>query len=830
MKRNKLQNGWTLRRFAFKPHRTYKEMEEAFAAGGSGRDKNYTLHQFPAQVHDVLCSYGEIQNPNIKGQNEELWIHEYDWAYRCEFYAEKDLDTSLDIRGMDTFADVYLNGVLVEAARDAFLYYDIPVTPWIQEKNVLLVYFHSAKRVTDCMELPQKYQRHVPNISAARVFRSGFHDYCGPIPSLIRCGIYGDVTVKQREYFAFENIKIDIRLEYNHTKGIVEVEATFQGDYENSFWEVRLLDAAGNQKAYKSSEIKREQEHMCLEIENPQLWYPANYGESSVYKLLIAGDGDIRERNIGFRTIEVTEDFDVTVNGKPVKLWGANLTHPDTMTNCYSSEKMNQLFDWAQMCNCNVLRVWGEGERYPQEFYEECDKRGLLVWQDFYLCCSMYPEEEDYMDLCRNEAEQLVKCLRHHPCILLWCGGNELFLARDYQMPDSYCFGEKIVKEVFKEVCERLDPDRRYHVSSPFGGIWANDPMIGDTHGYTHLWFVPGREFPVFLSENNRVSVPPMRTLKKMMTPKELWPKDYTGKVTRSSPLKWPKTWSGHNTNDGHLKLGPVERYFDPETPEELVYSINQSYAEYLRRQVGRFRRGYEGRDGNRQRKTRGHMIWKWNDNSNIISYGILDYFGEPNHAYYELKRCYQPFYLSCEFSDHGYIWVTNDTLQEYQGTVEIRLFDLEENRFIKEISKGFSIKPDESFPVCTLDAWGQFLKRHIICARAFTKEGGLLGTSLDCTEMERNMRYPEDTGLEIRQEGQDVVVKCKRYARCVELEGNHQGDVFGWIFEDNYFDLLPGEEKRIAVKGRHEAGRILAKAIYDSCPAVCDYCRKWDE
>lgn len=824
MRINKLQNGWELRRFSSGRNWNYREIEEAFAGKDSGNDKNYVLKQFPAQVHDVLYSYGEIQNPNIKGQNQDTWIHEYDWAYRCVFDAEEGMETSIEIDGLDTFADIYVNGELVKSTRDAFLYYDIPITPWIQKENVLVIYFHSAKGVTDRIELPSKYQGRVPNISAARVFRSGFHDYCGPVPSLIRCGIYGDVRVKQREHFAITGIKTDIRLEEDFSRGIVEVEAVFQGDYQNRFWEVCLLDEEGNKIVYKSASIDREQEKLCLEIRYPRLWYPANYGESYVYKLRISGDREVQERSIGFRNLEVTSDFDVTVNGRAVRLWGANLTHPDTMTNCYNRERMNGLLDWAQMCHCNVLRVWGESELYPQEFYDECDKRGLLVWQDFYLCCSMYSEEEDFMDLCRQEAEQLINRLRHHPCILLWCGGNELFLARDYSMPESYCFGEKIVKEVFPEVCQRLDGERMYHVSSPYGGEWANNPLVGDTHGYTHLWFVPGREYPVLLSENNRVSVPPLRTLKKMMSQEELWPEDYSGRVTRHNPLKWPQTWSCHNTNDGHLKLGPLEHYYDAESPEELIYNINQSYVEYLHGQAGRFRRGYEGREGRGQRRTRGHLIWKWNNNSNIISYGILDYFGEPNHAYYELRRCYQPFFLSCELADHAYIWVTNDSEKVYQGTVKVQLFDLEKNAFIKEIVRDFTVKQDESFPVCTLDEWGQFLKRHLICARAYGEHGELLGTSIDCAEIERNMNYPQDTGLEIWQEGQYVMVKSQRFARCVELTGNCQGDEFGWIFEDNYFDLLPGQVKKIAVKGRHLCGQITARAAYDKHPAVCDF------
>lgn len=830
MKHYKLVSGWMLRRFLPEHSLTYSEIERAFRAGGTGKEQNFAVNSFPAQVHDVLLAHGMIENPNIKGHNHDLWIHDCDWAYRCEFMAEPDKEAMLEIQGLDTFADVYINGTLVKQTDNAFLYYEIPVANQINENNVLLIYFHSARKITDAINLPEKYQGLVSNISAARVFRSGYHDYCGPKPALIRCGIYGEVLLKQPEQFTYEIRKTDTSLSEDFSVGTVTVEARFFGNYFKQMWKILLYDQSGRMISYAQSEITGERESLQLEIDAPELWYPRNYGESPVYKLVIEADGIMQERYIGFRKVIVTPNFKILVNDKKVRLWGANLTHPDTMTNVYDRKRMRHLLNMAELCHCNTMRVWGESERYPDEFYEECDKRGIFIWQDFYLCCAMYSEESEFMENCRTEAQQLVKSLRHHPCILLWCGGNELYLARDYNVPDSYCFGEKIVREVFAEVCRQLDPERMYHISSPYGGTWANDPSIGDTHGYTHLWFVPGREFPVFLSENNRVAVPPLRTLKRMMEPQELWPADYDGKVTKRHPLKWPEPWCDYNTNDGHLKLGPVEHYFDPENLQELIYRINQAYAEYLHKEVGRFRRGYAGNDDFRERKTQGHLIWKWNNNSNIISYGVLDYFGEPNHAWYELKRCYQPFYLSCELSDHGYIWLTNDTGQEEEGIVKIQLFDLQKNCFIKEMQTAFYIGPDESFPICTLDEWGQFYKRHLICTKAYAKDGSLLASSIDCAEMERNLKYPEHVGLTIHQEGNELVLESTAYARCIELTGNCNSEEFGWIFEDNYFDLLPREQKRIKIKGRHKYGNITAKAFYDEKTVSCSFLKRDEE
>lgn len=824
MERICLDEGWLLAEFDCREDRSYQEIESAFL---EGTGKCYEISAFPAQVHDVLLDHGVIENPNEKGYNPDLWIHEKDWAYACEFSGHPGRRSSLEFQGLDTFADVYLNGHLLEQCRDTFLYYKIDVTRWLGEKNFLVVYFHSAKRRVEEIQVPEKYQGRVPQISMARIFRTGYHDYCGPIPCLIRCGIYGPVILRETGDYEIKSLRTDTFLEENRNIGRVQAEALFAGDFQGEPWGVSLYDREGKLVGEAKGKIGSSREKLELEIQKPGLWYPGNYGRPNLYRLSLwtgREKEEQEERILGFRDIRITEDFQVMVNGAPVKLWGANLAHPDTMSNCWREERMKSLLDWCQLGNFNVIRVWGESEIYPEEFYRECDKRGILVWQDFYLCNTLYSEEADFLELCRREAAQMVERLRHHPCILLWCGGNELFLARDYNYPGERCFGEKIVKEIFPQVCRKLDPERLYYVSSPYGGEWANNPEVGDTHGYTHLWYVPGRKFPVFLSENCRVSVPPLRTLEKIMSSGELWPEDYNGKVTRRKPLKWPETWSRHNTNQGYLKLGPVEHYFDAETPRELAYRINASYSEYIHKEVGRFRRGYPGDRGKDRRITQGHMLWRLNNNSNIISYGVVDYLGEANYPYYELKRCYEPFLVSCELEDHGYVWVTNDTGKRVEGILEISLFDLEKNSFHSTIKKEFLAEPDDSMPVISLDSLGQFLKRNIVYIRALSRDRKELGSWIEYADIERNLNFPEDSGLEICQEGEFILVKSRKFARCVELTGEEAGDAFGWIFTDNYFDLFPGEVKKVRILGRHKQGVIGARGIYDENTATCRY------
>lgn len=832
MREIKIDRGWQLIKQKPLDKYLWENLESVFMQAKETGEKVYELKEFPAQVHSVLLSNGVIENPNIQGKNDNLWIHEYDWIYRCTFKAKDGLSSQLILEGVDTFADIWLNGICVGSCADVFMEYIFDITDQVRKNNVLIVYFHSAKSVVERIRLPEKYEGRVPGNSAARVFRSGFHEYCGPIPSLIRCGLYGAVTCIQMEEQepGFLAVTVDTTLNDDLKTAEVRIAASFTGGFKGKEWQVILTGPDGEETCKQVLTVNDGTEEVTIAVANPRLWWPWTHGESAVYTLEAAfcGLGEARVvKQIGFRTVEQRGELDFYVNGKPVKLWGVNLTHPDTLTNCYDKEKMGRLLDLAQLSNCNILRIWGESEKYPEAFYEECDRRGLLLWHDFYLCCSMYSEEPKFLDDCEQEARQMVERLKNHPCILLWCGGNELYLARDYGFPETYCFGAKIVEEVFPRVCSQIDPERYYHTSSPSGGAWANDPLSGDTHGYTHLWFVPGRKFPVCLSENCRVSAPALKTMERMMTPEELWPAEYGGKVTKTSRLEWPESWNRHTTNECWKKLGPIEHYVDAECTEDLIYRIGAAHAEYIHEQVCRFRRGYSGEDLRKEgmvRKTKGHMLWKFNNNSNIISFGVVDYFLEPYYPYYELKRCYSPLLVSCELEDHGYVWVTNDTAESVTGRMEVFLFHLVQNQVTARFYVDFKIEPDESRPICSLDAFGQFRKENIICARAFDQTSMIIGMSLDACEIERKLIYPTNTGLTIAQEKDGLVITSDAYARCVELVGEENGDRFGWLFSDNYFDLLPGMSKRVEVLGVHRRGTVTAKAFYDDSSAVCEY------
>lgn len=803
-------------------------------ASGEGTDgRVFTVGTLPCQVEDVLIREGIVENPNLHGINRDRWIGNSDWCYEKHFSLEEtDGSWNLVLEGLDTFADIWLNGRRIAQNESAYMPCRIEDVKGLREgANVLRLEFKSPRAILKQIRLPGEQEELVPAFCRARVFRSGFHEFSGPLPDLVRIGVYGDIYLEQVEKNGFSGLAMTADVDPTFRRGQIHVEAGYCHPCRDEEVWYCLRSPEGACVSEGKLPCAGSSGTWDLETEDPALWWPRTHGLQPLYELEVRlvsrGETlDVRKKRIGFRRLEKKGDMDFLINGHPLKLWGANLAQADTVSGCYHRDRMEELLRLAETAHFNCLRVWGESEILPEEFYEECDSRGIMLWQDFYLGFNMYSEEDKMLTLCRREAETLVDRLKSHSSILLWCGGNEVPLSRDYQYPGSYCYGEPIFREIYPEVCARLDPGRYYHPNSPYGGAYANDPAGGDTHGYTHLWYVPQAAYPVFLSENCRVSTPVMRTMKRMMEPQELWPEGYRGQNTKRVRRAWPQTWEKHNSNQGVIKLGPVEHYYDADDAESMIYNIGAAHCEYIKKDVERFRRGKTAREPEGERKTKGHILWKFNNCSNMISYGVVDYFNEPQMAYYALKRAYEPVQVSFDIGDRISVWLVNDTMERLRGSLEASLFSLSQNRRTAGLTRTFELMPDESRLITFLDEFGQFRRENVLLARVTDENGRPLAENVDYVDIERHLDFPQNTGLKVWQEEDALVLTTERFARCVELTGEEDGDEFGWLFEDNYFDLSPGTEKRVRILGRHDEGIVRAKPYYDENEVTVNWSR----
>ncbi|MIP45691.1 glycoside hydrolase family 2 protein, partial [Salmonella enterica] len=187
--------------------------------------------------------------------------------------------------------------------------------------------------------------------------------------------------------------------------------------------------------------------------------------------------------------------FTFILNGVRVYAKGANWIPADHLIGAIPASRYRELIELTVEGHMNMLRVWAGGIYEKDIFYDECDRQGILVWQDFAFANALFPDfNREFMNNVRDEVENNVLRLRNRASLALWCGNNEIDWLYDMKSASgditSPFYGELIYHELIPEVLERLDSSRPYWPSSPYGdsqGNDANDPDVGDRHNW-QVW------------------------------------------------------------------------------------------------------------------------------------------------------------------------------------------------------------------------------------------------------------------------------------------------------------------------------------------------------
>lgn len=814
-----LHESWEIKKFT--PFETLDDVAEQLHS-----DKEWIKTSIPAQVHEILLQAGIIEDPILWGKTEEcLWVAEHDWVYKLEFSSyEQGVKKYLHFKGLDTLVDIYLNGKHLAYHNDMYLPIRLDVTELLEEDNILMIHFHSPYEYFKQMDYPEQWTDIIRPSRMIRKNDQDFTDYLGAKPYLTRVGIYDTVSLEIVDLMEIVDNDISFRLLDGYEQGTVTAKVYGEGFAEESLLRVEVKGPEGQVVAVHSGPIESKADgtwnyNCVVTVDHPQLWWPRGYGDQPLYEVLVSvlHDDDMKDQDrkkIGFRDAQMVEPFDFIINGKRVKLWGAQSVALQGITHCWDNEKSNKLFDLLENANMNAQRVWGGANRYDDEFYHEADRRGILIWQEFFHDYGMYPDTKEYRELCKREAEYQVKRLKHHASLLFWCGGNECFMGAEFIHPGVPYIGGEIFLEDYKSVCETLDPDRYYHINSPYGGAFTNDPLIGDTHSYTNTWYVPGADYPIMIAEEIRTSPPSLKSFVRYMGEDKAWPTGYTGQITKSSQYPWPDTWTERTSAMGWTKIPPIEQFYDADDLSSAIYKFGAAHALYLRKVLENNRRGRPSSDPNGERINKGHFVCRWNDCWPVIYGSMTDYYQEPYYPYYAVKRAYEPILLSFDIQNFIYMWIINDSPVDVEGTLYVKLFNPETNEFVNEIQKTVHIVAGKSNVITDLNAFHQFSRTYILFAYLIDNTGKLVARTNDFVDIERHMRFPE-AQLDMVIEGDTLTITTDKFARSIELSGNCEGDEFGWVFEDNYFDLLPGEVKQVKIMGKHSKGVITAKPYY---------------
>lgn len=803
------------------------------------REEGWMPNDGAEQVQEVLLREKRIGEEVLLGHTEGAqWIAERDWVYACDFQCAPEISGYLRFGGVDTIAQIWLNGRKIAENDDMYVPLCVPVDGMLRGENRLVVRFESPLRaVQERLErIPEDRRRLMDRISVIRKCTLDFGDF-GNV-RLTNVGLFEPVTFVAPDQceLSFTDVETTLNDRLNearlsvtpHVRGVVAPAVRAR---------LTLLDPDGAQVACAAA---APESTAVLTVRNPALWWPKNYGGQPLYRLrveLLDADRllDWEEKTIGIRELVRTGDMRFRVNHREIKLWGGNMVPFWGFTHRWDTGRCAEAMERIANLNMNVLRIWGGGMQYGDSFYEICDRLGVMVYQDFFLHWAYYPEEEDYRRNYVREAEYQIRRLKHHPCILLWSGGNETWMHNEENTYEKYDFGYAPFKEDFASACARLDPNRFYLTSSPAGGDYPSDPSEGDGHPLYYTYRHRVEKYPVFVSESARTSTGPLRSLKRFMREEEIWPEGYVNQVTYPSvreqreqylsatekffiPL-WkkvpiPDTWKKWSAGFFAGESAEVEHFYEAHDAESLVYRYNAAYAEFMRTYSEGVRRGKPSWDVTGPRRANGYLLWKINDTWPQFYCSLMDYFLETYIPYYQVRRSFAPVLLSFEEEDHLLLWGVNDTAEDVCGTVRALGFSMAYNRVMAQIEVPVLLRAGESRVITDLDRLCPVIREWVLFAELTAPDGRQIARSDAFIERERYLMFP-DARLSLRQEGDEIVVATDRFAHCVELTGDDDGDEFGWFFEDNYFNLLPFEEKRVRVMGRHDSGEIFARAHY---------------
>jgi beta-mannosidase len=762
----------------------------------------------PGSVHLDLLANQRIPDPFF-GENEKQvqWVSAADWEYRRTFLLDPALlaeeTVELTCAGLDTLAEVLLNGQVLGRTDNIFRAYTWPVKALLRPgENELSIRFASpVKAVTE-----RQQQRKLPTMmnggmAHLRKVQSHFGWDWGPIlPTL---GIWQAVTLT-----GWSTARIEaVHLRQTHGDGAVTLHAGVRcaapKSAANLSVELRLTGPDGSVQTARAA-VGNGQADIDLPVERPQLWWPNGLGAQPLYTVavtLCAGEQalDERQQRIGLRTVELRQDpdewgrsFTFVINGVPIFAKGADWIPSDSLVTRMTEARYEHLVRSAAQANMNMLRVWGGGYYEDERFYDLCDRYGVLVWQDFGFACAAYPlDDPAFLTNVQEEVTQNVRRLRHHASLALWSGNNEieltwpmLVMGKKKQSAGLTEAQGRFFHQTLRAWTAQDDPDTPYWPGSPNSGEFLKDTN-GDGTGDTHLWGVwhglkPFNSFRKhstrFCSEFGLEALPAMRTIASFASR----PEDYD---LKSKVLLHHQRSVGGNEK---MLYYLADRLRIPADFSDMVYETQIMQAEAIRAGVEHWRR-------NRPRCS-GALFWQLNDCWPVTSWASIDYAGRWKGLQYAARRFYAPVALSIEEEgSRAALHVVNDTVTAWQGQVRWSLETLT-GQVVTKGEEAVTVPPFRSVCAVRQDfaaALGSRRAELVLVAELWQGEQRLALQASPFVK-EKNMALPDPhLSVKVTQSGENAVIelKAQALARFVVLELDGQDA----IFSDNFFDLPAG-------------------------------------
>lgn len=649
--------------------------------------------QIPGTVLSGLLAAGKIKDPFYR-TNEDATraLFWKDYVFTRTFDVDEELLAQQHIvlvcEGLDTLAEISINGTFLAKTDNMHRTWKFQAKKLLHPgKNEIQIVFRSVLRfIEDYPYEAHKKINYIPcgSMKGNQLLRKA-HSMFGWDwgPQTIDAGIFRDIYLQGYSHARIE----DIRIHQQHAKNVsVQTSITLSESVPGQKLCVELSED-GADKPLQTKLCKTNADGVAavdFVIENPKLWWPNDYGDQPLYIVrttLLDEDGTNPEsitRRIGLRTLTISQEkdewgneFAFCVNGVKIFTRGGNYIPDDCLYTRITEKKLDYILESCRRAHFNCVRVWGGGYYPSDAFYDLCDEKGLIVWQDLMYACNVYDVTDAFAENCRQETYDNVRRLRHHASLGLWCGNNEIESAwdhwGDFQKETPYLRADyiRLFEEVLPKAVQEADGETFYWHSSPSsGGCFDNpdDANRGDTH-YWDVWhgqkpFTDYRKyFFRFCSEFGFQSFPCAKTVN-----------SFTLEDDRNI---FSRVMESHQKNDaanGKMLYYLSENLRYPKDLTHLLYASQVLQGMAIKYGVDHWRR-------NRGR-CMGTLYWQINDDWPAPSWSSIDYFGRWKALHYMAQKFYAPHAVSMTLEDHRcHVYFSNESFEttEYSLTLSIR-------------------------------------------------------------------------------------------------------------------------------------------------------------
>ncbi len=750
----------------------------------------------PGEVHSDLLNHKLIEDPFIGNNEHDLqWISETNWEYKTQFLLDNNIlnkkHIDLNFEGLDTYAKVFLNDSLILNTNNAFLNWKKDVKSLLNPENTLKVIFTKPSEIEAKEKAKLGYQ--LPEGNRIFTRKAQFQYGWDWGPKLNTMGIWRPVTLTAWDDYKIEDLHIK-QTELNNNIATLQIQLnnTLNTELNNNVsYDIYVNDIFNSTYSNQTK---------TFNIQNPKLWWPHNLGEPYLYevKVIVKKDNIILDsisKKIGLRTIELVnekdsigESFYFKVNDVPVYAKGANYIPQHSFQGQVSNQHYKDLLNDVVDANMNMLRVWGGGIYENDIFYDLCDEKGILVWQDFMFACAMYPGDKDFLENVQNEATYNVKRLRNHPSIALWCGNNENSEGwhrwgwqanrSDKEKEEIWNNYLKVFDSILPKTVNQLT-DVDYWESSPrYGRGNPNYKSEGDAHD----WWIWHDDYPFehleqnvprFMSEFGMQGFPSYETIKYI---------NQSDSINISS-----KGFKNHQKHHRGFQL--IDEYMQRDFPvptkaEDYVYMSQLVQAYGITMGIEAHRRA--------KPKNMGTLYWQLNDCWPSVSWSSIDYFGNWKALHYKAKKSFDNLLISSIIEDNILkIYAVNDSLIDIELDLKLELLDFNGN----EIWSG------DLLTIAKANASDAIFK-YDLSKINFNKEASVLKISSENNQWLKYFSKPKDLKLQ-QGEIETIISKTNEGFKIELLSSTLQKNILLYTeekghFSDNFFDLLPNKTKII--------------------------------